>query len=119
MAVVDRVLTPEQLTHCARAALSADFDPVAWESAPEWRRQAAEAVARAALLSKSPDQIRAAWLTQMVAMGWRWDRELDEQKKTHPGIVTGDLTGGGTRHWNNVIAQVRQAAQSVGAPVYS
>ncbi len=99
---------------CARAALAADFDPVPWEDAPGWRRRAAFAVAKSAIGSTSPDQARMAWFTEMCAQGWRWDRVLDEKAKTHPGIVAGDLTRGGSRHWENVVATVRSVARQHG-----
>lgn len=100
---------------CARAALSADFDPVPWEEAPEWRRQAAFAVARSALESTSPDKAREAWFVEMSSQGWRWDRDLDEAKKTHPGMVVGELTRGGTVHWKNVVDRVREVGRQYGA----
>lgn len=105
----------EQAEACARAALAADFDPVPWEDAPEWRRQAARAVARSALGSPSPDQARMAWFTAMSAQGWRWDRAFDERAKTHPGMVAGELTAGGTKHWHGVVVRVRDTARRVGA----
>lgn len=105
----------EQAEACARAALAADFDPVPWDEAPEWRRQAARAVARSALGTPSPDQARMAWFTEMSAQGWRWDRVLDERSKTHPGMVAGELTAGGSKHWHNVVVKVRDTARRVGA----
>lgn len=101
-------------TACAREALAADFDAVLWDSAPEWRRRVAYAVAEAALDTNNPDYARMAWTTEMVALGWRWDRELDEAKKTHPGIVMGELTRGGTRHWLGVVKRVRDVARPLG-----
>lgn len=104
----------EAFEECAKAALAADFDPVSWDEAPEWRKRAARAVASAALSTNNPDQTRAAWVTEMVAQGWRWSQEHDEAKKTSPGIVFGELTGGGTRHWLNVIKAVREVGQRLG-----
>jgi hypothetical protein len=111
------VTDDDQLEACARAALATDFDAVAWDEAPEWRRQAARAVARAALGSPSPDQARMAWFTEMSLQGWRWDRALDERTKTHPGMVAGELTSGGTRHWHGVVERVRDTARRVGARI--
>ena len=93
---------------CAQEALAADFDAVPWDAAPEWRRRAAAAVAESALDTNNPDFARMAWFTEMVATGWRWDRVLDEVAKTHPGIVVGELTRGGTRHWLEVVRRVRR-----------
>jgi hypothetical protein len=101
-------------TECAKAALEHDFDSVPWEDAQHWRREAAYAVADAALNTNNPDQARSAWLLTMTMQGWRWDKVLDEQQKTHPGVVFGELTGGGTKHWANVVAQVRQKARELG-----
>jgi hypothetical protein len=101
-------------TECAKAALKYDFDPVPWEDAPPWRKTAMYAVADAALNTNNPDFTRMAWFESMCAQGWRWDRLLDEQKKTHPGIVAGELTHGGTRHWLFVIKQVREVGRSLG-----
>lgn len=105
----------EQVEVCARTALKYDFDPVPWEDAPEWRKLAAFAVARSALASNNADQARMAWFTEMAAQGWRWDRVLDEQAKTHPGMVVGELTRGGSKHWENVVAQVRDTGRFIGA----
>jgi hypothetical protein len=100
---------------CAQAALAADFDPVSWDEAPEWRRQAARAVARSALSTANPDQARMAWFTEMSQQGWRWDRVHDEKAKTSPGMVEGELTHGGTRHWVNVVDKVREVGRRAGA----
>lgn len=106
--------TAEQLELCARAALAADFDPVPWDEAPQWRRRAALAIAHSAIASMSPDQARMAWFTEMSSMGWRWDNVFDEPKKTHPGMDVGELTRGGTRHWAAVVERVRATARRVG-----
>jgi hypothetical protein len=105
----------DQLDACARAALAADFDPVPWDDAPEWRRQAARAVAQSALCSPSPDKAREAWFCEMARQGWQWDKILDEKTKRHPGMVTGELTRGGTRHWHGVVESIRDVARRVGA----
>lgn len=102
------------LEACSRAALAADFDPVPWEEAPTWRRKAALAVALAALNTNNPDHTRAAWTHEMCEMGWRWSQELNEQQKTHPGIVFGELTKGGTKHWLGVIKTVREVGKARG-----
>lgn len=102
------------LAACAQTALAADFDPVPWEEAASWRRQAALAVAVAALNTNSPDHTRSAWYEFMTARGWRWDSVLDEQKKTHPGIVVGELTRAGSIHWENVVKQVRNIGRQHG-----
>jgi hypothetical protein len=105
----------DQLELCAREALAADFDAVPWDEAPEWRRLVAFEVARSALNSTSPDKARESWFNEMVRQGWRWDRALDEKAKTHPGIIAGELTRGGTKHWQNVVDRVRAIARRVGA----
>ena len=102
------------LEACSRAALAAYFDPVPWEEAPTWRRKAALAVALAALNTNNPDQARAAWTTEMCSQGWRWSQELDEAQKTHPGIVFGELTRGGTKHWCGVVEAVRRVGRERG-----
>jgi hypothetical protein len=104
----------EAFTECAKAALAADFDPVPWETAPRWRQLAAYAVADAALNTANPDFTRSAWFLEMTTQGWRWDHVFDEAKKTHPGIVTGELTRGGVKHWQNVIDRVREVGQRLG-----
>lgn len=104
----------EYFTACAKAALAADFDPVPWEEAPDWRRVAAYAVADACLNTGSPDFARSAWFLAMTMQGWRWDRTLDEAQKTHPGIVEGELTRGGSKHWENVVKQVREVGRDLG-----
>lgn len=105
-------MTDADLEICARAALSRDFDPVHWDDAPEWRRIAARAVAKAALDTNNPDFTRMAWFECMCQQGWRWDKTFDEQKKTHPGIVAGELTPGGSRHWLAVVSHVRDIGRS-------
>lgn len=100
------------LEACARAALAADFEPVPWADAPPWRRKAALAVALAALNTNNPDHARAAWVTEMVDQGWRWSQEFNEQQKTSPGIVYGELTKGGTNHWLSVVKAVREVGQT-------
>lgn len=104
---MNRSLDDPGFLACAREALAADFDAPTWDNAPEWRRRAAAAVAEAALDTNNPDFARSAWTHEMCAMGWRWDREVDEARKTHPGIVFGELTRGGTRHWLSVVRRVR------------
>ena len=104
----------EPFTACAKAALENDFDPVPWAEAPDWRRTAAYAVADAALNTNNPDFARSAWFLAMTSQGWRWDRVYDEEKKTHPGLIVGELTGGGTKHWANVVAQVRKVGRLQG-----
>ncbi len=94
-------------TECAKVALENDFDPVPWDEAPRWRQRAAYAVADAALNTASPDHTRAAWVTEMVNQGWRWSQEFNEQQKTHPGVLFGELTRGGVKHWLNVVDKVR------------
>lgn len=105
----------DQFEACAREALAHDFDPVPWDEAPEWRRQAAFAVARSALSSTSPDKARAEWFLDMTSQGWQWDRVFDEKTKRHPGMITGELTRGGTKHWQNVVDRVREVGRRVGA----
>lgn len=108
-------MTPDDaLEACARAALTADFDPVPWDEAPAWLCQVMTAVARAALDMNSPDHARSAWFLEMTKMGWRWDREFNEQRKTHPGIRDGDLTAGGTKHWCEVVRRVREVGREHG-----
>jgi hypothetical protein len=101
-------------TACAKVALLNDFDPLEWDDAPSWRQEAAFAIAEAALDTNNPDATRAAWFTKMVEMGWKWDRFLDVEKKTHPGIVTGELTRGGSKHWENVVKLVRVCGRAGG-----
>lgn len=104
----------DALEACARAALAADFDPVPWEDAPVWRRLAAAAVSKACLDTGNPDFARSAWFLQMTTMGWRWDRHFNEAQKTHPGIVAGELTRSGSKHWENVVKQVRDIGRARG-----
>ena len=110
---MNRPITDE-FTECAKAALAADFDPVPWDEAPMWRQLAAAAVADAALNTNSPDFTRSAWVLEMTTMGWRWSQEFNEQQKTHPGIVFGELTRGGVKHWLNVVKQVREIGKKLG-----
>ena len=104
----------DNFTACAKAALATDFDPVPWDDAPRWRQLAAYAVADAALDSDNPELVRSAWLLEMTKMGWRWDRALSEQAKTHPGIVFGELTRGGAKHWEGGIKAVRDEGRKLG-----
>jgi hypothetical protein len=104
----------EAFTACARAALAADFDPVPWDEAPRWRQLAMYAVAAAALDTNHADHARSAWVLEMTKQGWRWDKALDEEKKTHPGIVFGELTYGGTKHWDAVVKAVRSEGRRLG-----
>ena len=104
----------EGFTACAQAALANDFDAVPWNDAPEWRRMAAIAVAEAALDTNNPDAVRSAWVLSMTVQGWRWDREFNEALKTHPGVVFGELTKGGTAHWKRVSEAVRAVAREHG-----
>lgn len=104
----------DALESCARAALAADFDPVPWKDAPVWRRLAAVAVSKACLETGSPDFARSAWFLQMTSAGWRWDKTFSERYKTHPGIVEGELTRSGSKHWENVVKQVRDVGRRLG-----
>ena len=100
---------------CAMAALSADFDSVPWGDAPEWRQDVAAATARAALdTGGNPDFTRMAWFHKRVELGWRWSQVYNEAAKTHPGIVAGELTRGGTAHWLEVCRAVRDVARARG-----
>lgn len=104
----------DAFTACAKAALANDFDPVSWDDARDWRRATAYAVAEAALDSNNPDYARSAWTLTMTQLGWRWDREFNETLKTHPGIVFGELTRGGTTHWLHVIKAIRDVGRRLG-----
>lgn len=104
----------EGFTACARAALAVDFDPVPWDEAPQWRQFAAYAVAESALDTANPAFVRSAWVLEMTVQGWRWDHAFDEAKKTHPGIVFGELTKGGFLHWQAVVDQVRKVGKVYG-----
>jgi hypothetical protein len=104
----------DAFTECAKAALENDFDPVPWDEAPRWRQLAAYAVADSALNTNSPDFTRSAWVLEMTVQGWYWDHAFDEKKKTHPGIVFGELTRGGVKHWSNVVAKVREVGKRLG-----
>ena len=114
MTAVTEAAVIYRLEACTRAALAADFDPVPWEDAPVWRRHAALAVALAALNTNNPDHTRAAWVTEMCNQGWRWSQEFNEQQKTSPGIVFGELTRSGTNHWLAVIKAVREVGKARG-----
>jgi len=104
----------DAFTECAKAALENDFDPVPWDEAPRWRQLAAYAVADSALNTNSPDFTRSAWVLEMTVQGWYWDHAFDEKRKTHPGIVFGELTRGGVKHWSNVVARVREVGTRLG-----
>jgi hypothetical protein len=104
-------------TTCAKAALAADFDPVPWDEAPEWRRRAAYAAAEGALDTNNPSFARSAWVLEMTIQGWRWSQTFDESLKTHPGIVFGELTRGGFKHWQNVVDRVREVAKTHAVPM--
>lgn len=113
-------MTPdeENLEACAKAALGADFDPMPWDDAPRWRQFAAYAVAKAVIATGHPDHVRSAWVLEMVTQGWRWSQALDEKAKTHPGIVFGELTRGGTVHWMNVVKAVREVGKARGVRMF-
>lgn len=104
----------DDLEACAKAALAADFDPVPWDEAPRWRQFTSIAVAKAALETGNPDFVRSAWTLEMTKLGWRWEQTFDEARKTHPGIVFGELTSPGTRHWMGVIKAVREVGKARG-----
>lgn len=110
---MNRSLADPGFLACVQEALAADFDSMPWDDAPEWRRRAAAAVAESALDTNNPDFARCAWTTEMCSMGWRWDREVDEVRKTHPGIVFGELTRGGTVHWLRVVSRVREVGRKL------
>ena len=101
----------EDFTACAKAALEHDYAAVPWDEAPDWRQHAAYAVAEAALDTGNPDFTRSAWFLAMTTMGWRWAPAFDEAQKAHPGIVSGELTAGGSKHWMNVVNKVRAVAR--------
>ena len=115
-------MTDGQLTVLAKAALSRDHEPVPWDSAPEWRRAAMAAVARAAIGACGmgrADHAFSAWLLSMTTLGWRWGHVFSEAERTHPGIITfqGGLNAGDTRHWNGVVDAVRDTARVLGVRV--
>jgi hypothetical protein len=106
----------------ARVALSRDHDPVPWDDAPEWRRVAMAAVARAALgacgLSRA-DHAFSAWLLSMTTSGWGWGRSFDEKERTHPGILAfaGGLPAGEAKHWTVLVDAVRAEAKVLGVRI--
>lgn len=109
----------EQLEALARVALANDLEPIQWEDAPEWRRSAMIAVARAAVgasgLSRA-DHAFSAWLLSMTVSGWKWGRDFDERECTHPGIVMfrGGLPRGDSTHWTRLVDAVRARAKEIG-----
>lgn len=113
-------MTDDQLQALAMLALEHDFDPVPWDEAPAWRRTAMAAAARAAVETSAltvADNARSAWFLSMTMQGWRWGHVLDERERTHPGIVTGELTRGGTAHWHALAVAVRERARVMGVRV--
>jgi hypothetical protein len=107
-------MTDEDLEALARVALAQDFDPVPWEDAPAWRQIVSKRIAESAVRSSGmgrAEQARSAWTLAMTTMGWSWAREVDEVNKKHPGVVMGELTTGGVRHWNNVVDAIRDEAR--------
>jgi hypothetical protein len=110
-------MTDEDLDALAQAALTADFDPVPWDEAPDWRRIPARRIAEAAVASSglsAAEHARSAWTLAMTTLGWYWGREIDEKAKRHPGIVYGELTRGGVAHWTGVVEAVRAVARQRG-----
>lgn len=109
----------DQLETIARVALAHDIDPIPWEDAPAWRRDAMAAVAKAAIgasgLSRA-DHAFSAWLLSVTTSGWKWGPVFDERQRTHPGIVThkGGLPRRETLRWNVLVDAVRATAASIG-----
>lgn len=108
-------MTEEDQEALGRVALAHDFDPVPWEEAPEWRKTVARKVAVAACHTDAKlggaDHVRSAWTLTMTEMGWKWGRVVDESTREHPGIIYGELSQSGVRHWNSVIRAVRDEAR--------
>lgn len=110
-------MTDEDLEALARVALANDYEPVPWEEAPVWRQTVSKRIAESAVqfpgLSRA-EQARSAWTLAMTTMGWSWGREANEATMQHPGVVTGELTTGGVRHWNKVVDAIRDEARRRG-----
>jgi hypothetical protein len=115
-------MTDDQLAALAEVALSKDHDPVPWHAAPEWRRAAMAAVARASIgacgLSRA-DHAFSAWLLSVTTSGWKWGHSFDEKERTHPGILTygGGLPGWDFRHWTTLVDAVRAEAKAIGVRI--
>lgn len=115
-------MTDDQLAALAEVALSKDRDPVPWLAAPEWRRAAMTAAARAAIgaigLSRA-DHAFSAWLLSVTTSGWKWGHSFDEKERTHPGILTyaGGLPDGDSRHWTTLVDAVRAEAKTLGVRI--
>ncbi len=110
-------MTDADLDALAAVVLAHDFDPLPWEDAPEWRRSVSRAVARAAVGCSGlscAEHARGAWTLEMTKMGWGWGPTLDTRVKSHPGIVFGELTRGGVRHWTTVVDATRAEARKRG-----
>lgn len=110
-------MTAEDLDALAAVALARDFDPVPWDEAPEWRRVPARRIAEAAVACSGlscAEHARSAWTLAMTTLGWSWGPVVDVVGKRHPGVVFGELTRGGVRHWNGVVDAVRAEARKRG-----
>lgn len=121
----------DQLQQLARVALAHDHDPVPWDDAPGWRRDAMTAVAKAAIGACGPtraDHAFSAWFLAMTLAGWRWGRVFSDKERTHPGIVSfgkrenPDQAGEGlalgfANHWLRLVDAVRDEARRIGVRI--
>lgn len=113
-------MTNQDLDALAAVVLANDFEPLTWEEAPDWRRVTAQQVAKASIACcglSCAEHARSAWTLAMTTLGWGWGPTLDVAAKRHPGIVFGELTQGGVRHWTGVVDAVRSEAKRRGVRV--
>lgn len=86
----------EKIALCARIAHEAnkaycdsigDHSQKHWDEAPEWARQSAIKGVLGVLKGNTPEQSHESWLAEKVATGWRYGKDKDAVKKTHPAMV--------------------------------
>ncbi len=60
-----------------------------WEEAPDWQKDSARTGVIAKLQTQlTPAEGHAAWMEHKIANGWVYGEEKDEEKKTHPCLVS-------------------------------
>ena len=69
-----------------------DFSQPKWEEAPDWQKESAENGVRFHFfnINTTPADSHNNWMKEKIADGWKYGKEKNPEKKTHPCLVPYD-----------------------------
>jgi len=81
-----------EVCHEANRALCealGDFSQKPWDKAPDWQVESAMNGVQCHMANPevTPEQLHINWMKEKKKTGWKYGKEKDEEKKTHPCMV--------------------------------